>query len=224
MTLRIISTVGLNMRDEHRRSREWLGLKVAARWLGVHPTTLRRWADSGDIPILLTPGGHRRFAISDIEQFEQKRHGLRVLSGIEQLWAAQAIDHTQQELQIHSNKNWLQVFDEKERERKRRLGRRLMGVILQYISLAEGGEALLEEARAIGYEHADNALRLGLPLTMALEAAMFFRDSMVETAIQLPETAHLRPAANTHLLRRINTVLNAVQIAIAEAYEKSKSE
>ncbi|MCB9434622.1 MAG: helix-turn-helix domain-containing protein, partial [Ardenticatenaceae bacterium] len=53
----------------------WLPLKQAASLLDVHPTTLRRWADSGDIPVLLTPGGHRRFALSDIQAFtERHRH------------------------------------------------------------------------------------------------------------------------------------------------------
>lgn len=210
------------MPDKSKHSPGWLSLTEAAKRLGVHPTTLRRWADTGNISVMLTPGGHRRFASSDIEKFEEQRHGLRVLSGIEQIWAAQAIARTRRELQVVPSKDWLQAFGEEEREHKRQLGRRLMGVILQYVSLAEGGEVLLEEARAIGREHADNAIQLGLPLTTALEAVLFFRDSMVEVAVQLPETAHVRPAANTHLLRRINTVLNAVQLAIAEAYETLK--
>jgi len=212
------------MPDEARDTREWLGLKEAAKRLGVHPTTLRRWADAGDIAVMLTPGGHRRFAVTDIEEFEAKRHGLRVLSGVEQIWAAQALDRTRRELQAYEGKGWLRAFDEAEREHKRLLGRRLMGIILQYVSLQEGGDALLEEARAIGYAHADNALELGLPLTVALEAAMFFRDSMVEVAVQLPETAHVRATINPHLVRRINAVLNTVQIAIAEVYEKAKAQ
>jgi excisionase family DNA binding protein len=211
------------MPDEPEHSPEWISLKDAAQRLGVHPTTLRRWADAGEISVMLTPGGHRRFAIADIEQFEARRHGLRVLSGIEQIWAEQAIDRTRRELQTYPGKSWLQAFDEEERAHKRQLGRRLMGVILQYVSLAEGGEALLDEARAIGREHADNALKLRLPLTAALEAALFFRDSMVEVAIQLPETTHARSAPNMHLLRRINVVLNTVQLAIAEAYDRSKA-
>ena len=211
------------MSAERKQSTEWISLQGAAQRLGVHPTTLRRWADAGDIPVMLTPGGHRRFAITDLEQFEAKRHGVRMLSGIEQIWAEQAINRTRLELQVYQDKTWLQAFDEEERAHKRQLGRRLMGIILQYVSLAEGGEALLEEARAIGHEHAENALKLGMPLTVALKAALFFRDSMVEAAIELPETVNVRPAANTHLLRRINTVLNTVQIAIVEAYENAQS-
>jgi len=46
--------------------KEWLSLSEASALLGVHPTTVRRWADSGDIPCLRTPGGHRRFRAADL--------------------------------------------------------------------------------------------------------------------------------------------------------------
>jgi excisionase family DNA binding protein len=200
----------------------WLALNQAAQRLGVHPTTLRRWADSGDVPVMLTPGGHRRFSIADLDHFAEDRRRLRMVSGLEQLWAEQALGHTREEIQSHGDEQWLAAFDPQQREAKRVMGRRLMGVILKYISLREGGDDLLEEAGAIGREHAAHALSLGLPLTEALQATLFFRDVLVEVAIQLPETAHVRPEANTRLLRRINTVLNTVQLAIAEHYDLEK--
>ena len=57
------------MLETDTKPQTWLPLSLAAARLNVHPTTLRRWADNGDIPFLLTPGGHRRFAVSDIEEF-----------------------------------------------------------------------------------------------------------------------------------------------------------
>jgi hypothetical protein len=97
-----------------------------------------------------------------------------------------------------------------------------MGLMLQYVASGEGGESLLEEARAIGRAHGKNALGLGLPLVEALQAMLFFRDTLVEVAVQLPEVAHVRLKANQRLLCCINTLLNAVQLAIADAYEKAK--
>lgn len=44
-----------------RDNRRWLTLKDASDVLGIHYTTLRTWADNGDIPVFRTPGGHRRF-------------------------------------------------------------------------------------------------------------------------------------------------------------------
>lgn len=48
--------------------------REAAEILGVHHTTLKRWADAGLIPHIRTPGGWRRFRRADVEEFIQE-HG-----------------------------------------------------------------------------------------------------------------------------------------------------
>ena len=45
-----------------------LSLGPASRLLGVHPDTLRRWADEGQVDAYLSPGGHRRFDRRDLER------------------------------------------------------------------------------------------------------------------------------------------------------------
>ncbi|MGH7870077.1 MAG: helix-turn-helix domain-containing protein, partial [Candidatus Dormibacteraceae bacterium] len=52
---------------EREAEENWLSLGEAARLLGVTATTLRRWSDSGHLPRLTTPGGHRRFAREAVE-------------------------------------------------------------------------------------------------------------------------------------------------------------
>lgn len=42
---------------------------VAAERLGVHMQTLRRWAESGVISYVLTPGGHYRY---DVDSYIEK--------------------------------------------------------------------------------------------------------------------------------------------------------
>lgn len=49
----------------------------ACEMLGVHPNTLRRWADTGKLPYIRLPGGERRFLVSDIKAF-QKEYTKRV--------------------------------------------------------------------------------------------------------------------------------------------------
>src|SRR5215470_12613001 len=46
---------------------EWLSLREAANLLGMHPATIRLWADRNEIPSRRTSGGHRRFRRADIE-------------------------------------------------------------------------------------------------------------------------------------------------------------
>lgn len=46
----------------------WLGLAEAVEVLGVHESTVRRWADRGAIKTIRTPGNQRRFAREDCER------------------------------------------------------------------------------------------------------------------------------------------------------------
>lgn len=205
------------MLEQQAKVEEWLPLSKAAERLNVHPTTLRRWADNGDIPCMLTPGGHRRFATSDLQQFaDERRSGSS--GDIEQLWVNQALTQTRQEIVVHRDEQWLANLDEEARRRHRLLGQQLMGLTMRYLS-ADNGESLLQEARQIGQQYAEIALEMDLPLTVALKASIFFRDTLVETALHLPDNAHVRPEVSRHLLNRINTLLNAVHLAIAEVYD-----
>ncbi|OGO19851.1 MAG: hypothetical protein A2Z14_17825 [Chloroflexi bacterium RBG_16_48_8] len=199
----------------------WLTIRDAAQRLGVHPTTLRRWADEGQIPVMFTPGGHRRFSASGVEHLTEERSRLRVVYGLEEIWAEEALSRARSEVVTQRETHWLASFDEGGREEKRLLGRRMMGLLLQYVSLNRGGEEIIEEARKIGREHAKNTLKLGMPSRDALQAAMFFRDTVMEAAIDLPETANIRADANTRLVRRVNELLNAFQLAIAETYDQT---
>lgn len=53
-----------------------MGLSVseAARFLGVSSATVRRWADAGELRATRTPGGQRRFALSELERFAVEAH------------------------------------------------------------------------------------------------------------------------------------------------------
>ena len=44
-----------------------LTVAKAAEVLGVHGDTLRDWDNAGVLPSIRTPGGHRRFRLSDLE-------------------------------------------------------------------------------------------------------------------------------------------------------------
>lgn len=210
------------MTQQLPEAEQWLSLKAASKKLNIHPTTLRRWADNGDIPVMLTPGGHRRFSSIDIERFAQNRHGLRRVSGIEQVWADRALTATRREIVSHKMP-WLESIDEESRQRSRVMGRQLMALTLQYISNGDD-ERILQEARNLGYEYGQNCQKMELPLTDALQASMFFRDTMIETALTLPENVNIRPEANVRLLRRINTLLNSVHLAVAEVYDASNND
>ena len=204
----------------------WLSLKTAAARLNVHIATLRRWADQGDIPHMLTPGGHRRFAAADVTAFsEQRRVNGRSLS-VPEAWASQAMHHTREAIPAQADAQWMLALSDDLREKHRLVGRRLMGLTLQYLSAEEGSasEHLLNEARDVGREYGEISHASGILLSDALQAALFFRDRLMEASLDLPETTRPRSTDQSRMLMRINALLNAVQLAIATVYQRTQSQ
>ncbi len=208
--------------SQERANETWLSLGDAAAYLNVHPATLRRWSDAGQVPYMLTPGGHRRYALTDLQRFAEAHRVARRAASLTEAWADQAIMRARQDLPQRSEAGWLAALDEPMRERHRALGRRLMGLTLQYIS-ADDGAHLLEEARALGKDYGELSKAAGALLKDALQAALFFRDKLLEATLDLAETAPVRPGDSSKLVKRINTLLNVVQLAIAEVYEGDAS-
>lgn len=132
-----------------------------------------------------------------------------------------ALAYTRRDLQGGPQASWARDLDPQDREEKRLLGRRLMGLMMQYVSRnEEEGAEVLQEARVIGRIYAKSIIQSGLSLSEALKATMFFRDHIVESAVVLPETANRRPESNQRMFRRLNSFLNEIQLVITEAYEE----
>ena len=199
-------------------------LRHAAEFLGVHPTTLRRWADAGEIPVALTPGGHRRFTRADIEAFVARRKRLRTIGSLEQVWADRAMEATRRDLHLsNAHPAWIDAFDEATRELHRVLGQKLMRISLSYLRAPDGDTAYLKSAERIGVLYAKSFRSHGLSLSQALPILFFFRDTMLQTTLQLPDLVNLTSASSLPIFRRMCTVFNAVELAIVEAYSSSGS-
>ena len=200
---------------------EWLTLTEAADALHVHPTTLRRWADSGQIPVFLTPGGHRRFAASDVRHIASRRHSVRRVGPVERIWADQALSMARKQLGAQEGERWLKQHDGGARDRNRQMGQQLMGLILEYLTAEDDDGPQLGQARKIGTQYGEASRGLGLPLGDALRAAMFFRDTLTMSAIQLPDNVRIPTGSQVQLVTRINRIVNEVQLGVADAYTAS---
>ncbi len=195
---------------------EWFSLKKAADQLGVHPTTLRRWADDGQIAYVVTAGGHRRFAAKTLNAFMQHRAGTRP---VDAAWADRALTHARDQVAQNTAGQWMQSMDESVRTRHRTVGRKLMGLTLQFVASETDPAQLLQDARLVGVEYGELSKSTGVPLHDALEAALFFRDRLLEATWELPASTRGKPSNDHKIERRINALLNVVQLAIADVYE-----
>jgi hypothetical protein len=60
-----------------------------------------------------------------------------------------------------------------------------------------------------------------MTLSSIIEATLFFRDILVESSLQIPSSTYVEPGTSLRILRRVNQIINTVQLAVTEFYEFS---
>lgn len=196
----------------------WLSTSQAAKHLGVHPNTIRRWADNGKLSAMITPGGHRRFALEDLQAFEWRQRQ-ETHSELGRNWTHHALTITRSEIATTSDASWLKAYDDAARKEQRDLGRRLLGLILRYVSGDSSDQQVLEEVTSIGRQHAETARRIGLSLAEAMQASLFFRDRVIETAFGLSAGDPIPGGSHGPLFGRLTKLLNVYQLAVLDGFE-----
>ncbi len=196
-----------------------MALGHAARLLGVDESTLRRWADAGQIRAFRTPGGHRRFAEADVQAILSGQ-GFKPQPRSDDLGAlAVARIRRQLNRQPAHDASWHTGAGEEERERMRVLGRRLVNFVSDYLSgrSRRGGRA---EARDIGQEYGRELARAGVSLRQTLEAFTFFRRSLDQTTRQVAQKTGLSPTETLAHCERVMTLADEVLLGIAESLDE----
>ncbi len=201
---------------------DWLSLTEAAELLGVHPTTLRMWADKGDLPTHRTPGKHRRFRRADIETWGAARREGQTSPG--QLIIQHAMGRVRMQMaEGELNKTaWYPRLDELRRREFRDSSRQLLATLMRYLGPDGQDPALLEEAKHIGQAYDRMGRAAGLSLTEKVSVFFYFRDFLYDSVIDVYQASGQRAAREwAHFHRRITSFTNAILVALIEAHEAS---
>jgi excisionase family DNA binding protein len=202
------------MLEESPKGTRWLYLGAAADYLGVHFTTLRRWADAGDVPCIRTPGGRRRFLRSDLTDF------LASLQQGESRESMLAGSLRTRQVGV-SGEPWYGRLDEAQRTAMRQGGQQLMAVLMQYATRSDGGEAFLLEGQRLAATYGVACHQGGLSLIETLRAFMLVRRSISDSVHQAGALAGAPDTETWRLYDRVATFLDAMLIATVDAYERA---
>ncbi len=202
----------------------WLTIHEACAFLGVDQSTLRRWSDSGKVPVFRTPGGHRRYAEADLRALVGEGPRLQERSRV----SRQAITdrslsgYEDEYLRVMRERPWFRAYGGATREEHRQLGRRLVDLAVRYAAspaAAADREALLDEARQIGEHYGRNGAAYGLSASETVEAFIYFRFPVVQAVSRLIEEQGLAARRAVRLYAEINQFLDQVLVATVQAHE-----
>jgi len=199
---------------------EWISLRHAADILGVHPATVRNWADRGELPSRRTPGGHRRFRKSDLMQYAEQQGELQPVEV--QIIIQNALGQTRMQVGggTLSHVPWYEAMSEGTRHALREQGRHVLEELRQY--LAHGApDSELASAINLGKDYAVMLSRDGLTLPEAARGFFYFSDFVINSVLTWSE---VNPPRNTFewgaLLRQVNTFINTMLLSVIEYYQE----
>ncbi|GCF06853.1 MerR family transcriptional regulator [Dictyobacter arantiisoli] len=204
---------------------EWLSLREAAEMLGMHPATVRLWADRNEIPSRRTSGGHRRFRRTDIEarlrqEAEPKTDPASLLL-IQSVLGRIRFAFTDGTLDTFP---WYKHFDTAARDAYRQLGRLLLDLVLRVLNEDAPQEELKNEAITLGHTYGSVTQSSHVPLADAVRAFLYFRTLIDEGVLQLAEIRNGRDHDNLWIesFHQIQAVTNEILPALIEAAQNAQ--
>ncbi len=200
---------------------DWVSLREAATILGVHPATVRNWADRGDLPSRRTPGGHRRFRRSDLVRWVESTQTpppaevqMLIQSALGRVRLHFSEDQTR-------NMPWMAGMDAATRAAMRQKGLQILELLQNYLAESAETSQALEGVHRLGREYAAFLFAHRLTLSEMIQGFLIFSDFLNEAALNIVEVVNTRsPSEWLALLRRVRRFNNQLLLAMTEIYEQ----
>lgn len=165
-------------------TQSFTSISEASRILGVSETALRHWTDEGKIKAFITPGGHRRYELSELKRFigaQPKTPGIKQL--VAELENTTAL-HREIVRAEDQGAGQPLPFDDDAVKQLADLGRRLHYAIISYVNKPRQREATLDLVREIGTGFGKTLAGQGLPLTDSVTAFIRHRGPIMDAVTQ----------------------------------------
>lgn len=208
-----------------RKDATWLTLGAASVMLGVSESTIRRWADAGDVRSYRTSGGHRRILEEDLRMMvgSAATHPPADSARISDLAVARIKRRLGRARTSHTAPAALEELDLDARERLRILGRQLVDLFARYIASGRRRDRFVDDARLIGREYGRTLVGNGVGLTAAVSTFNSLRHSIDETASQIASEAGLSADDAVEAIENILSLADVVLEGMAEVYESASA-
>lgn len=203
---------------------EWVSLTEACALLGVSPSTVRRWADTGMVRTFVTPGGHRRFSRAGVEALLPTRPTTRPsLGDLGETPGRMARGYRRENGDETGRIPWVAELDDAQRERFRGYGRSIVTALVAALDsddpatrtdrLREADDACAEYGRVAGREG------LGAPMTADL--FLRFRRPFLGELAALARRREFDAGATSSLMADANAALDGLLLATLRGWESA---
>lgn len=118
---------------------------------------------------------------------------------------------------------WYQHVPDEGRSYHRDLGRRMLGLLVQFVARENSNDRIVSEGRQVAVEMAAHNIRMGLSLTDAMRSFMYFRDSLIDALVPALNTPGEMDSDDLAIYRKARMFLNDIFCTMLETYEQLSS-
>jgi excisionase family DNA binding protein len=200
----------------------WLSLTEACRLLGVSPSTVRRWADTGLVRTFVTPGGHRRFSRAGLQSLLPERPTSRPsLADLGETPGRMARGYRRATIDDPARIPWVAELGAAQRERFRTYGRGIVTALVAALDTDDPArrEDRLREAADACAEYGRVAGREGLGAPMTADLFLRFRRPFLAELAALALRREFDATATSSLMGDANAALDGLLLATLRGWE-----
>jgi excisionase family DNA binding protein len=201
----------------------WVTLTEACRLLGVSPSTIRRWGDTGMVRTFVTPGGHRRFSRAGLEALLPDQAPTARLSLVEmgETPGRMARGYRRAAEGAPARMPWVAEMDETQRERFRTYGRGIVAALMSALDADDPRrrDAHLREAEDVCGEYGRLAGREGLASATTADLFLRFRRPFLAELGALARRREFDAVASITLIADATAALDDLLLATLRGWE-----
>lgn len=211
---------GQSQNEVDGQDERWLGIDAACKLLGVDQSTLRRWSDSGRVPVFRTPGGHRRYREADLQAILRGGSPEHSQSSRRSLTRMSISAYEPDYLRQARERRWYRAYSDDQLHELRILGRRLIDYAVRSIGDPTDDDMadIYEEGRRIGRRYGSISADAGLSATDTVEAFLFFRYPVFQSVSQFVEEERMPAQRAIKAFTSMNHFMDEVLIATISAH------
>jgi excisionase family DNA binding protein len=189
----------------------------ASQILGVSEATLRQWTDDGLIKAYVTPGGHRRYAREQLDEF---MHSHQKMLGTKDLVAR--LEDTAEplrEIGATTSVGAYKRLGPAQQKNLAILGRKILNAIICYVSEPAKREESLSQARETGAEFGTILAEARVPLTDSIQVFTSHRAPIIESVATMMRQREVVTESILAAIPLIDDVMDQALVELVKAYQ-----
>ncbi len=198
-----------------------INISEASHILGVSEGSLRQWTDEGLLEAFITPGGHRRYNEADLKKFIRTHPKMLGMKDLVAELKETAPKH--REVGHIPFKGMRGKLGQEAQGHFANLGRRMLNLIIKYITEPGNRKETIELVRGVGRDHAEILYKMGLSLNESVEAFILHREPIMNAVTHLLKK---RESVTGHVIEKIpmvTYVMDEALVALVATYQKYRN-